>query len=76
MYRKEKTMVEQTAPKAIKKLEVIGNINEIKRPKIIGNLEEPNANSVIKIPKVAKVDDKHKRYLNPITLNFVLRPTT
>ena len=33
---------------------------EIKRPKIVGNIEEPNANRVIKIPKVAKVDDKRK----------------
>ena len=56
--------MEQTAPKVIK------------RPKVIGNIEEPEANKVIKIPKVFKVeDDKHKRYVNPIRLNHVLRPT-
>ena len=72
---KEKTIVERTAPKATKKLEVIGNINEIKRPKIIGNVEEPKAYRVIKTPKEVKVDDKRKRYVNPVTLNYVLRPT-
>ena len=57
--------------------EVIWNIEEpkpnkvIKKPKIIGDTEEPKANRVIKI----KVDDKHKRYINHITLNYVLRPT-
>ena len=47
----------------------------IKRPKVIGNIEEPKANKVIKIPKVVNVDNKRERYLNPITLNYVLRPT-
>ena len=68
-------MVERSAPKVIKKPKIIGNIKEIKNPKIIGNIEEPNADRVIKIPKVVKVDDQRKRYVNPITLNYVLRPT-
>ena len=41
----------------------------------MGNIEEPDANRVIKIPKVVMADYQHKRYLNPITLNYVLRPT-
>ena len=47
--------MEQTAPKAIKKPKVIGNIKEIKenkvinRPKVIGDIEEPKANRVIKV---------------------------
>ena len=75
-----KNIVERTAPRAIRKPKVIGNINEIKAnkvikiPKVIGNIEEPKANRVIKIPKEVKVDDRHKRYLNPITLKYVLRP--
>ena len=47
----------------------------IKRPKAIGKIEEPKANRVIKIPKEVRVDDRRKRYINPITLNYVLRPT-
>ena len=39
------------------------------------NTDKPNANRVFKIPKVAKVDDKCKRYVNPKMLNYVLRPT-
>ena len=79
-FGKEKNIVERTAPRAIRKPKVIGNINEIKAnkvikiPKVIGNIEEPKANRVIKIPKEVKVDDRHKRYLNPITLKYVLRP--
>ena len=72
---KKTTIVKRTAPKAIKKPDVIWNINEIKRPDIIGNVEEPKAYRVIKTPKTVKVDDKRKRYVNPITLNYVLRPT-
>ena len=56
---------------------VIGNITKIKankiikRPKIIiGNIEEPK---VIKTPKEVKVDDERKRYVSPLTLNYVLR---
>ena len=45
------------------------------RPKVIGNIEEPKANRVTKMPKVFKIYNKHKRYVNPITLNCVLRPT-
>ena len=41
----------------------------IKKPKVIGNIKEIKANRVIKIPKVAKGDDKRKRYVNPVTLN-------
>ena len=73
--------MERSASKVIKRPKVIGNIEEIKatmvikRPKVIENIEEPKANRVIKIPKVDKVDDKRKRYVNPITLNYVLRPT-
>ena len=79
--RKEKNIVERTAPKVIKIPKVIGNIEEIKatkvikRPNVIWNIEEPEANRVINIPKAFKVDDKRKRYVNPITLNHVLRPT-
>ena len=47
----------------------------IKRPKIIGNIEEPKANRVIKILKEVKVDDRPKRYVNPVTLNYMLKPT-
>ena len=47
----------------------------IKRPKVIGNFEELKANRVIKIPKEVKVDDRHKTFVNSITLNYVLRPT-
>ena len=72
---KERTIVERSAPKVIKKPKIIGNIKELKRPKIIGNIEEPIADRVIKIPKVAKVDDKCKRYVNSKTLSYVLRPT-
>ena len=73
--------MERTAPKAIRKSKVIGNINEIeankviKIPKVIGNIEEPKANRVIKKAKEVKADDRHKRYVNPFTLNYVLRPT-
>ena len=79
-YRKEKTIVERTDPKVIKRTKVIGNIKEIKvnkvikRPKVTGNTEEPKANRIIKIPKEVK-DGRHKRYLNPVMLNYVLRPT-
>ena len=45
------------------------------RPKIIGNVDEPKANSIIKTPKNVKVDDKCDQYVNPITLNHVVRPT-
>ena len=70
--------MERTASKAIKKPKLIGNIKEIKgikRPEIIGNVEEPKANRVINTPKKVKVDDKRKRYVNPMSLNYVLRPT-
>ena len=69
------------SPKAIKRPKVIGNIKEIKankvikRNKVIGKIEEPKANGVIKIPKEVKVVDRHKRYVNPIKLNYVFRPT-
>ena len=43
--------------------------------KVIGNIEEPKANRVIKIPKEVKVDDGRIKYLNPMMLNYVLRPT-
>ena len=47
----------------------------IKRPtKVIGNIEEPKANRVIKTPEEVKIDGKRKRYVNPITLSYVLRP--
>ena len=68
-----------TLPTRIEKKKNIveGSASKVtERPKIIGNIEEPKDNSrVIKIPKVIKVNDKRKRYLNPITLNYVLRPT-
>ena len=73
--------MKRKASNAIKRPKVIGNIEEIKanrvikRPKIIRKIEEPKPNWVIKIPKVVKVDDKHKRYVNPIMLSYVLRPT-
>ena len=54
MYRKEKTIVEQTAPKAIKIPKLIGNIKEIKRPKITENIEEPITNRGIEISKVVR----------------------
>ena len=61
---KKKMTVERTAHKVIK------------RPKVVGNIKGPKANRAIKIPKVFKVDDKRKRYINPITLSYVLiRPT-
>ena len=44
----------------------------IKRLEVIGNIEEPKANNVIKIPEV---DDKRKRSVNAIMLNYVLIPT-
>ena len=47
----------------------------IKRPKAIGNTDKSKVNRVIKIPKVVKVDGKSKRYLNLVTLNYMLRPT-
>ena len=55
---KKKTTVKRTGP------------NVFKRPKIIGNIEKPKANRVIKIPNAVKVDDKRKRYVNRITLNL------
>ena len=73
--------MEGTAFKAIKRPKVIGNIKEmkankvIKRPEVIGNIEESKANRVIKIPKEVKANDRRKRYVNPITLNYVLRST-
>ena len=60
---RKKNIVKRTAPKAIKK------------PKVIWNIEEPKANKIIKTPKEVKVDDKRKRYVNSIMLNYVLRPT-
>ena len=47
----------------------------IKRPKAIGNIDKSKVSRVIKIPKVVKVEGKSKRYLNLVTLNYVLRPT-
>ena len=60
---KKKTIVKRTASKVIK------------RAKVIGNIEKPKANRVIKTPKEVKVDDRRKRYVNLITLNYVLRQT-
>ena len=71
--------MEQSTPKVIKTPKVIGNVKKIKatkvikRPEVVGNTEERKANVVIKILKAFKVDDK--RYVNPITLNYMLRPT-
>ena len=74
--------MERSSPKVIKRSKAIGNIEEIKatevikRPEVIGNIEEPKANRVITIPEVVKVDDKHKRYVNPIKLSYVLSCVT
>ena len=73
--------MERSTPKVIKRPKVVGNIEEIKatevikRPEVFGIIEEPKANRVIKIPKVVKADVKRKRFVNPITLSYVLRPT-
>ena len=55
--------MKRTALKVIKRSEVIGKIKKIKVKK------------VIKRPKVIGNNDKRKRYVNPITFNYVLRPT-
>ena len=47
----------------------------IKRPKVIRKIKEIKVNKVIKRPKITGNNDKRKRYVNPITLNYVLRPT-
>ena len=47
----------------------------IKRPKVIRKIKEIKANSVIKRPKIIGNNDKRKRYVNPTTLNYMLRPT-
>ena len=68
MHRKEKTIVERTPPKAIKRPKVVGNIEEInatkvvKRAKVVGNIEEPKANRV----------DGETRTRNPWITNPVL----
>ena len=81
VYERKKTIVKRTAAKVIKRPKIIGDIEEpkanriIKRPKIIGHIEEHKANSVIKLPKVVEGNDELKGYINPITLNYGLRPT-
>ena len=78
LYRKErKNILEQTTPKVIKRPKVIENIEEkvIKRLEVIENIDKPKASRVIEISKAVKVDDKRRRFVNPITLNYVLRLT-
>ena len=65
----------------IKRPKIIGNIEEIKenkvikRPKVIGKIKKIKAKEVIKRPTIIGNNDKRERYLNPITLNYVSRPT-
>ena len=63
---KKKTMVERSGPKVVKRPKVIGNIEEIKANKVIKKpkiIGNLKLNSTfIKIPIVVKVDDKRKRY--------------
>ena len=58
--------MERTAPKAIRKPKVIGNINEIKRPTITGKIKTPTLEIMINV----------KDPINPVTLNYVLRRTS
>ena len=78
---KKITIVKRTASIVIKRPKVIGKFKEIKvkevikRPKIIGKFKEIKAKEVIKRPIITGNNDKRERYVNPITLNYVLRPT-
>ena len=57
---------------------IIGNIEArrvVKRPKLIGKIKKIKAKEVIKRPTIIGNNDKCERYINPITLNYVLRPT-
>ena len=62
---------ERIAPKVIGKFKENKVRRVYKRPKLIGKINTRN----IKRPILILNNDKRERYFNPITFNYVLRPT-
>ena len=65
----------RTAPKVIGEIGEIKARRVIKRPKLTVKIKKIKAKEVIKRPTNIGNNDKRERYVNPITLNYVLRPT-